>query len=111
VREAGRQDEGGVGEWGRASPGARRGRALKLDAPSSIAPQPANANPPPPPPKGTAVEKSINYLFEGHTESYVECKDVDVRSTKRESFMDIQLVVRVRGRALGGARGRGAACA
>ena len=45
------------------------------------------------------MEKSINYLFEGHTESYVQCKDVDVRSTKRESFMDIQLVVKVgRGR-------------
>lgn len=46
-------------------------------------------------PQGTVVEKSINYLFEGHTESYVECKNIDVRSTKRESFMDIQLVVKV----------------
>ncbi len=58
-----------------------------------------------PPPKGTVVEKSINYLFEGHTESYVECKSVDVRSTKRESFMDIQLVVKV-GRRPGRARVR-----
>lgn len=44
--------------------------------------------------KGTVVERSVSYLFEGHTESYVECKDVDVRSTRKESFMDIQLVVK-----------------
>ena len=74
--------------------------------PSARTPTPQTHPPPCPPlpcPQGTAVEKSINYLFEGYTESYVECTNVDVRSTKRESFMDIQLVVRVRGPLAGGA--------
>jgi ubiquitin carboxyl-terminal hydrolase 7 len=40
------------------------------------------------------VEKAINYLFEGHTYSYIECINVDCRSTRKESFMDLQLDVK-----------------
>eukprot|EP00883_Tetradesmus_obliquus_P008816 jgi/Sobl393_1/19554/SZX64323.1 len=44
--------------------------------------------------KGTRVERVINELFEGHTLNYLECVAVDYKSSRRESFMDLQLDVK-----------------
>lgn len=44
--------------------------------------------------KGTRVEGMINKLFEGHTLNYLECINVDYKSTRQESFMDVQLDVK-----------------
>ncbi|XP_026398326.1 ubiquitin carboxyl-terminal hydrolase 13-like [Papaver somniferum] len=44
--------------------------------------------------KGTAVEGTIQHLFEGHHMNYVECINVDYKSTRKESFYDIQLDVK-----------------
>ncbi|KAH7420842.1 hypothetical protein KP509_13G025300 [Ceratopteris richardii] len=44
--------------------------------------------------KGTAVEGTIQQLFEGHHMSYVECVNVDYKSTRKESFYDLQLDVK-----------------
>eukprot|EP00798_Chlamydomonas_sp_ICE-L_P025290 gene25290-10943_t len=44
--------------------------------------------------RGTLVEKVITQLFEGHTHSYISCMDVDYSSTRKESFMDLQLDVK-----------------
>ncbi|KAG1662438.1 hypothetical protein FOA52_004019 [Chlamydomonas sp. UWO 241] len=44
--------------------------------------------------RGTKVERVINELFEGETYGYIECINVDYKSTRKESFMDLQLVVK-----------------
>ncbi|KAI3856932.1 hypothetical protein MKX03_012340 [Papaver bracteatum] len=44
--------------------------------------------------KGTTVEGTIQHLFEGHHMNYVECINVDYKSTRKESFYDIQLDVK-----------------
>ncbi|XP_057498145.1 ubiquitin C-terminal hydrolase 13-like isoform X2 [Actinidia eriantha] len=44
--------------------------------------------------KGTVVEGTIQQLFEGHQMNYIECINVDVRSTRKESFYDLQLDVK-----------------
>uniref|UniRef100_A0A7S2Z4X2 ubiquitinyl hydrolase 1 n=1 Tax=Chloropicon laureae TaxID=464258 RepID=A0A7S2Z4X2_9CHLO len=44
--------------------------------------------------KGTRVENTIQHLFEGHVVNYIECIDVDYQSTRKESFMDLQLDVK-----------------
>ncbi|KAL5702532.1 ubiquitinyl hydrolase 1 [Ranunculus cassubicifolius] len=44
--------------------------------------------------KGTVVEGTIQNLFEGHHMNYIECIDVDYKSTRKESFCDIQLDVK-----------------
>ncbi|XP_026431120.1 ubiquitin carboxyl-terminal hydrolase 13-like isoform X1 [Papaver somniferum] len=44
--------------------------------------------------KGTVVEGTIQELFEGHQMSYIECIDVDYKSTRKESFYDLQLDVK-----------------
>jgi ubiquitin carboxyl-terminal hydrolase 7 len=44
--------------------------------------------------QGTRVEKVINELFEGHTSNYLACVNVDYKSSRRESFMDLQLDVK-----------------
>ncbi|KAL4423841.1 hypothetical protein ABPG75_001142 [Micractinium tetrahymenae] len=44
--------------------------------------------------KGTRVEGMINKLFEGHTLNYLECINVDYKSSRKESFMDVQLDVK-----------------
>jgi ubiquitin carboxyl-terminal hydrolase 7 len=44
--------------------------------------------------KGTRVEGMVNKLFEGHTINYIECINVDYKSTRREPFMDVQLDVK-----------------
>ncbi|XP_039043952.1 ubiquitin carboxyl-terminal hydrolase 13-like [Hibiscus syriacus] len=44
--------------------------------------------------KGTAVEGIIQKLFEGHHMNYIECINVDYKSTRNESFYDLQLDVK-----------------
>jgi ubiquitin carboxyl-terminal hydrolase 7 len=44
--------------------------------------------------KGTAVEDTIKHLFEGHHMNYIECINVDYKSTRKESFYDLQLDVK-----------------
>ncbi|KAL0719716.1 hypothetical protein Bca4012_069040 [Brassica carinata] len=44
--------------------------------------------------KGTVVEGTIQKLFEGHHMNYIECINVDYKSTRKESFYDLQLVVK-----------------
>ncbi|KAG2388122.1 hypothetical protein C9374_000972 [Naegleria lovaniensis] len=44
--------------------------------------------------KNTSVSKSISQLFLGKVESGIECINVDFRSSKEESFYDIQLDVK-----------------
>jgi ubiquitin carboxyl-terminal hydrolase 7 len=44
--------------------------------------------------KGTSVEGTMAALFEGKTATYIECTDVAYASTKRESFLDLQLDVK-----------------
>ncbi|KAL3323888.1 hypothetical protein AABB24_038191, partial [Solanum stoloniferum] len=46
--------------------------------------------------KGTVVEGTIQQLFEGHHMNYIECINVDYRSTRKESFYDLQLDVKGR---------------
>lgn len=36
--------------------------------------------------QGTVVEGTIQQLFEGHHMNYIECINVDYRSTRKESF-------------------------
>ncbi len=36
----------------------------------------------------------INQLFEGHTYNYVQCVNVEYKSDRTESFMDLQLDVK-----------------
>jgi ubiquitin carboxyl-terminal hydrolase 7 len=43
------------------------------------------------------VEGTIARLFEGHMHMFIECINVDYKSTRRESFMDLQLDVKVGG--------------
>lgn len=44
--------------------------------------------------QGTAVEGTIQQLFEGHHMNYIECINVDYKSTRKESFygMGLQLI-------------------
>ncbi|KFM24284.1 Ubiquitin carboxyl-terminal hydrolase 12, partial [Auxenochlorella protothecoides] len=44
--------------------------------------------------KSTRVEGTISKLFEGHTLNYIDCINVDYKSSRRESFMDLQLDVK-----------------
>ncbi len=44
--------------------------------------------------KGTRVEGVVPRLFEGHTQAFIECLNVDFRSQRRESFQDLQLDVK-----------------
>ncbi|KAG1672785.1 hypothetical protein FOA52_002773 [Chlamydomonas sp. UWO 241] len=44
--------------------------------------------------KGTKVERVINELFEGHTYNYIDCIGVDYKSTRKESFLDLQLDIK-----------------
>lgn len=41
--------------------------------------------------QGTRVEGMINKLFEGHTLNYLECINVEYKSSRKESFMDVQV--------------------
>uniref|UniRef100_A0A0D9V695 ubiquitinyl hydrolase 1 n=1 Tax=Leersia perrieri TaxID=77586 RepID=A0A0D9V695_9ORYZ len=44
--------------------------------------------------KGTTVEGTIQKLFEGHHMNYIECVNVDYKSTRKESFYDLALDVK-----------------
>ncbi|TKY53552.1 Ubiquitin carboxyl-terminal hydrolase 12 [Spatholobus suberectus] len=44
--------------------------------------------------KGTVVEGTIQQLFEGHHMNCIECINVDYKSTRKESFYDLQLDVK-----------------
>eukprot|EP00850_Spirogloea_muscicola_P023127 SM000331S12523 [mRNA] locus=s331:27091:34038:- [translate_table: standard] len=44
--------------------------------------------------KGTAKEGTIQKLFEGHHMHYIDCINVDYKSTRKESFYDLQLDAR-----------------
>ncbi|XP_076897433.1 ubiquitin C-terminal hydrolase 12-like [Bidens hawaiensis] len=44
--------------------------------------------------KGTVVEGTIQKLFEGHHMNYIECVNVNFKSTRKESFYDLQLDVK-----------------
>ena len=44
--------------------------------------------------QGTKVEGTIGRLFEGHMHMFIECINVDYKSTRRESFMDLSLDVK-----------------
>ncbi|KAL3154338.1 hypothetical protein ABBQ32_013820 [Trebouxia sp. C0010 RCD-2024] len=44
--------------------------------------------------KNTKVQGAINHLFEGHTFNFVECINVEYKSTRKESYMDLQLDVK-----------------
>ena len=44
--------------------------------------------------QGTKVEGTIARLFEGHMHMFIECIGMDVKSTRRESYMDLQLDVK-----------------
>ncbi|KAG2601030.1 ubiquitin C-terminal hydrolase 12-like isoform X1 [Panicum virgatum] len=44
--------------------------------------------------KGTTVEGAIQKLFEGHHKNYIECINVDYKSTRKESFYDLALDVK-----------------
>ncbi|CAL4892217.1 unnamed protein product [Urochloa decumbens] len=44
--------------------------------------------------KGTVVEGTIEQLFEGHHINYIECINVDYKSSRKESYYDLQLDVK-----------------
>ncbi|KAI3914337.1 hypothetical protein MKW98_014944 [Papaver atlanticum] len=44
--------------------------------------------------RGTVVEGTIQDLFEGHQMNYIDCINVDYKSTRKESFYDLQLDVK-----------------
>ncbi|XP_047982846.1 ubiquitin C-terminal hydrolase 13-like isoform X2 [Salvia hispanica] len=44
--------------------------------------------------KRTIVEGAIQQLFEGHHMNYIECINVDYKSSRKESFYDLQLDVK-----------------
>ncbi|KAL0433504.1 UNVERIFIED_CONTAM: Ubiquitin carboxyl-terminal hydrolase 13 [Sesamum latifolium] len=44
--------------------------------------------------KRTIVEGDIQYLFEGHHKNYIECINVNYKSSRQESFYDLQLDVK-----------------
>ncbi|KAJ0503443.1 putative ubiquitinyl hydrolase 1 [Helianthus annuus] len=47
--------------------------------------------------QGTVVEGTIQQLFEGHRMTYIECTNTDYKSTRKESFYDLQLQLDVKG--------------
>ena len=44
--------------------------------------------------QGTKVEGTIGRLFEGRMHNFVECVNVDFKSTRQEVYADLQLLVR-----------------
>jgi len=44
--------------------------------------------------KGTRVEGMVNQLFEGYTLNYIDCINIDFKSSRREPFQDLQLDVK-----------------
>eukprot|EP00891_Asterochloris_glomerata_P000046 jgi/Astpho2/46/Aster-07498 len=44
--------------------------------------------------KNTRVQGAISHLFEGHTQSFVECVNVEYKSARKETYMDLSLDVK-----------------
>lgn len=44
--------------------------------------------------KGTCVEGTVPKLFEGKMVSFIKCKNIDYKSTRVETFYDIQLNIK-----------------
>lgn len=44
--------------------------------------------------KGTCVEGTVPKLFEGKMLSFIKCKNIDYKSTRIETFYDIQLNIK-----------------
>lgn len=44
--------------------------------------------------KGTCVEGTVPKLFEGKMMSFVKCKNIEYKSTREETFYDIQLNIK-----------------
>ena len=44
--------------------------------------------------KGTSGDRAIQDLFQGEVENYIECMDIEYKSTKREFFYDVPVNVR-----------------
>lgn len=44
--------------------------------------------------KGTCVEGTVPKLFEGKMISFIKCKNIDYKSTRTETFYDIQLNIK-----------------
>jgi ubiquitin carboxyl-terminal hydrolase 7 len=44
--------------------------------------------------KATSVEGTIQKLFEGHTVNFINCVDVEYKSTRKEAYLDLQLDVK-----------------
>jgi ubiquitin carboxyl-terminal hydrolase 7 len=44
--------------------------------------------------KGTRVEGTVNRLFEGHTLNYIDCINIEYKSSRKEAFQDLQLDVK-----------------
>ena len=44
--------------------------------------------------KSTTVEGTIQKLFEGHMVNYIDCINVEYKSTRKEAFLDLQLDVK-----------------
>jgi len=44
--------------------------------------------------KSTTVEGTIQKLFEGHMVNYINCLDVEYKSTRKEAYLDLQLDVK-----------------
>lgn len=75
-------------------PGGLQGEAWKNAACSGHAPKACHAAQRLVRLQNTKVQGAINHLFEGHTFNYVECINVDYKSTRKESYMDLQLDVK-----------------
>jgi len=44
--------------------------------------------------KGTCVEGTVPKLFEGKMVSFIKCKNIDYKSTRVETFYNIQLNIK-----------------
>ena len=44
--------------------------------------------------KGTRVDKTIDHLFQGYVVNYIECINVDYKSTRKEPYLDLSLIVK-----------------
>lgn len=44
--------------------------------------------------KGTCVEGTVPKLFEGKMMSFIKCKNIEYKSTREETFYDIQLNIK-----------------
>ena len=45
--------------------------------------------------QNTSVQGAISHLFEGHMQSFVECENIEYKSARRETYMDLSLEVSI----------------